>query len=61
MSGVSNIFSAVSAEKNVTLCACSYFDGEMSEEEKLKIEFKSEEEEEDVTPGQKKATLKSQR
>ncbi|XP_068568251.1 ATP-dependent DNA/RNA helicase DHX36 [Cebidichthys violaceus] len=38
-----------------------YFDGDMSEEEKQKIELKSEEEEEEVTPGQKKATHKSQR
>ncbi|XP_037344927.1 ATP-dependent DNA/RNA helicase DHX36 [Pungitius pungitius] len=37
-----------------------YFDGEMSEEEKRKLEFKSEEEE-DVFAGQKKATHKSQR
>ncbi|KAF1394139.1 hypothetical protein PFLUV_G00023410 [Perca fluviatilis] len=38
-----------------------YFDGDVSEEEKQKIEFKSEEEEEEVTPGQKKATHKSHR
>ncbi|XP_029283324.1 ATP-dependent DNA/RNA helicase DHX36 [Cottoperca gobio] len=33
-----------------------YFDGDVSEEDKLKIEFKSEDEEEEVTPGQKKTT-----
>ncbi|XP_033486604.1 ATP-dependent DNA/RNA helicase DHX36 [Epinephelus lanceolatus] len=38
-----------------------YFDGDLPEEEKLKVELKSEEEEEEVTPGQKKATHKSQR
>lgn len=54
-------FSAVAADRSMTLiCACSYFDGDLSEEEQ-KIELKSEEEEEEVTPGQKKATHKSQR
>lgn len=40
---------------------CSYFDGDMPEEEKQKIEIKSEDEEEEVSMGQKKATHKSQR
>lgn len=39
---------------------CSYFDGDMPEEEKRKIEIKSEDEEEDVSLDQKKAH-KSQR
>ncbi|XP_070684754.1 ATP-dependent DNA/RNA helicase DHX36 [Pempheris klunzingeri] len=38
-----------------------YFDGEMLEEDKQKIELKSEEEEEDNGQGQKKATNKSKR
>ena len=42
------------------ICSRSYFDGDVSEEEQ-KIELKSEEEEEEVTSGQKKAKHKSQR
>lgn len=42
-------------------CACSYFDGEEPEEDKLKTEIKSEEDEEEICPGQKKANHKSQR
>ncbi|XP_037630844.1 ATP-dependent DNA/RNA helicase DHX36 [Sebastes umbrosus] len=38
-----------------------FFDGDAPEEDKLKMELKSDEEEEEVTPGQKKATHKSQR
>ncbi|XP_044057746.1 ATP-dependent DNA/RNA helicase DHX36 [Siniperca chuatsi] len=38
-----------------------YFDGDEPEEDKQKIEIKSEEEEEDISPGQIKATHKSQR
>lgn len=60
--GVSIILSAAAADTSSTLmCVYSYFDGDLPEEEKLKVELKSEEEEEEVTPGQKKATHKSQR
>ncbi|XP_042336939.1 ATP-dependent DNA/RNA helicase DHX36-like, partial [Plectropomus leopardus] len=38
-----------------------YFDGDAPEEDKLKTEFKSEEEEEEVSPGQMKASQTSQR
>lgn len=39
---------------------CSFFDGDEPEEEKIKSEIKNEEEEEDISVGQK-ATHKSQR
>ena len=43
------------------ICVCSYFDGDVPEEDKQKIEIKSEEEEEEVSSGQKRAAHKSQR
>lgn len=42
-------------------CVCSYFDGDISEEDKLKNEIKSEEEEDEVMPDLKKAAHKSKR
>ncbi|XP_017280214.1 ATP-dependent DNA/RNA helicase DHX36 [Kryptolebias marmoratus] len=36
-----------------------YFDGDLPEEEKYKVEVKSDEEEEDITPGQKKASKRN--
>lgn len=39
----------------------SFFDGDLPEEEKQRIEIKSEDEEEDVSLGQRKAAHKSQR
>lgn len=63
--GVSVIFPADDTSMTLSnmsmTCVCSYFDGDMSEEDKQKIEIKSEEEEEEVSSGQKKATHKSQR
>lgn len=40
---------------------CSYFDGDLPEEERLKSEVKSEEEEEEISSGQKKGVNTSQR
>lgn len=40
---------------------CSYFDGDAPEEDKRKLEVKSEEEEEEIFQGQKETNSKSQR
>lgn len=65
MPGELVIFPAVTVSKmlfNIFMtCVCSYFDGDLPEEEKHIIEVKSEEEEEEVCSVQRTSSHKSQR